>query len=60
MIRGNNAEVYELRTLTGRLLSARFEEAGGNAARQFHAEKRMFSRTLLLGLLLLSLTGGGS
>lgn len=70
----DNAEVYDgnpsanrqigfsdlLRTLTGRSVSVKFEKAGGNAARKIRPEKRMFSRTLLLGLLVLSLTGGGS
>jgi hypothetical protein len=48
------------RTLTGPIVSARFEEAAKAPLTEFASKIAMISRTLLLGLLLLSLTGGGS
>ena len=52
------AVIRIMRTLTE--LSTRFEQAADGAAGKIRLEKAMISRTLLLGLLLLSLAAGGS
>ncbi len=52
--------IWSPRTLTGCPLSARFERVGSNANVAFGLEIHMFSRTLLLGLLLLAGRLGGS
>ena len=54
------AVIRIMRTLTEPELSTRFEQAADGAAGKIRLEKAMISRTLLLGLLLLSLAAGGS
>jgi hypothetical protein len=54
------ADTRIVRTLTEPAASARFEQAAEDAAAEYALKKPMISRTLLLGLLLLSLTKGGS